>query len=186
MGSQLPLKWAQPPVFDSCLLWPNGWMDEDATWYGSRPRPRPHCIRRGCSSSRKGHSSPPPLFGPCLLWPRSPISATAKLLLALSVISFLFFLFVTRIYRERLNGFALNSQGRRVWSLARMSLKVKVRSQRSRSPGTKNAHQGLKTRSALPSPLAATEWNALAANDVTQQRTAAFRRFGDLRAVYVW
>jgi len=29
---------------------------------------------------RKGHSSPP-LFGPCLLWPRSPISATAELLL---------------------------------------------------------------------------------------------------------
>jgi len=24
---------------------------------------------------------PPPLFGPCLLWPRSPISATAELLL---------------------------------------------------------------------------------------------------------
>jgi len=29
---------------------------------------------------RKGHSSSP-LFGPCLLWPRSPISATAELLL---------------------------------------------------------------------------------------------------------
>jgi len=32
------------PIFGPCLLWPNGWMDEDATWYGSRPRPRPHCI----------------------------------------------------------------------------------------------------------------------------------------------
>jgi len=20
-----------PPVFDRCLLWPNGWMDQDAT-----------------------------------------------------------------------------------------------------------------------------------------------------------
>jgi len=29
-------------------LWPNGWMDEDATWYSSFP-----------------------LFGPCLLWPNS-------------------------------------------------------------------------------------------------------------------
>ena len=28
-----------PLVFDPCLLWPNGWMDEDATWYGSRSRP---------------------------------------------------------------------------------------------------------------------------------------------------
>jgi len=43
-------------------LWPNGWMDEDATWYGSRPRPRPHCIRRGPSSPRNGRSSPPPSF----------------------------------------------------------------------------------------------------------------------------
>jgi len=57
-----------------------GWMKiEDATWYGSRPRPRPHCIRRGPSSPQKGHSIPP-LFGPCLLWPRSPISASAELL----------------------------------------------------------------------------------------------------------
>jgi len=29
--SALPLKGAQPPVFGSCLLWPNSWMDEDAT-----------------------------------------------------------------------------------------------------------------------------------------------------------
>jgi len=55
-----PRKKAHPsnPTFGSCLLWPNGWMDEDATWYGSRPRPRPYCIRRGPSSPRKGHSSP--------------------------------------------------------------------------------------------------------------------------------
>jgi len=46
---------------------------------------------------------------------------------------------VPQIYPERLNGFAPNSQGRRVWSLARTSLNVKVDGQRSRSPGTKNA-----------------------------------------------
>jgi len=28
------------PNFRPCLLWPNGWMDQDATWYGGRPRPR--------------------------------------------------------------------------------------------------------------------------------------------------
>jgi len=22
----------QPPVCGPCLLWPNGWMDQDATW----------------------------------------------------------------------------------------------------------------------------------------------------------
>jgi len=30
-------------------------MDQDATWYGCRPRPRPHCVRWGPSS--------PPLKG---------------------------------------------------------------------------------------------------------------------------
>jgi len=64
----------------SYTLWPNGLMDEDATWYGSRHRRRPHCIRRVLSAPRQGHSNPP-LLGPCLLWPRSPISATAELLL---------------------------------------------------------------------------------------------------------
>jgi len=58
-------------------------MDEDATWYGSRHRRRSHCIRQVPSAPRKGHSTPPPL-GPCLLWPRSPISATAELLLAVA------------------------------------------------------------------------------------------------------
>jgi len=47
------------PVFGPCLLWPNGWMDEDATWYGSRPRLRPYCIRRSPSFGAKRHSSPP-------------------------------------------------------------------------------------------------------------------------------
>ena len=54
-------------------------MDEDAAWYGSRPRPRPHCTRRGPSSHERGTAAPL-FFGPCLLWPRSPISATAELL----------------------------------------------------------------------------------------------------------
>ena len=49
------------PVFGPCLLWPNGWMDEDTGWYGSRPRLRPHCIRRGPSSRERG-TAPPPLF----------------------------------------------------------------------------------------------------------------------------
>jgi len=40
-------------------------MDENATCCGSRPRPRPHCVKRGLSSLRKGHSTaPPPSFRP--------------------------------------------------------------------------------------------------------------------------
>jgi len=28
-----------PPIFGPCLLWPNGWMDQDANWYGGRSWP---------------------------------------------------------------------------------------------------------------------------------------------------
>jgi len=48
---------AAPSIFGPCLLWPNGWMDQDATWYIGRPSFPPQ---------KKRHSSP--LFGPCLLW----------------------------------------------------------------------------------------------------------------------
>jgi len=33
------------PLFSPCLLWPNGWVDQDTTWYGGMPRPRRHCVR---------------------------------------------------------------------------------------------------------------------------------------------
>ena len=47
MGTQLPLpkRRRSHPIFGPYLLWPNGGMDQDATWYGGRPRPRPHCAR---------------------------------------------------------------------------------------------------------------------------------------------
>ena len=76
-----PIKRAHPPylIFGPCLLWPNGWMDEDAAWYGSRPRPMPHCIRRGPNSRERGTADP--LFSAHVYsGPRSPISATAELL----------------------------------------------------------------------------------------------------------
>jgi len=58
------------PIFSPCLLWPNGWMNQDATWYRGRPQPRRHCVRWGSSSPTKGaQQPPPPLFGRCLLWP---------------------------------------------------------------------------------------------------------------------
>ena len=46
------------PIFGPCLLWPNGGMDEYAAWYGSRPRSRPHCTRRGPSSRERGTAAP--------------------------------------------------------------------------------------------------------------------------------
>ena len=65
-----PKKGAQPPIFGPCLLCPNAWMDQDATYHGGRPRPRRPCVRWGPSSLLKGGTAPP-LFGPCLLWPNS-------------------------------------------------------------------------------------------------------------------
>ena len=42
-----PKQGHRPPIFGPCLLRPNGWVDQDATWHGSRPRPRQHCVRWG-------------------------------------------------------------------------------------------------------------------------------------------
>ena len=40
-----------------------------------------HIVLDGFPAIRERGTTPPPLLGPCLLWPRSPISATAELLL---------------------------------------------------------------------------------------------------------
>jgi len=52
--------------FRPCLLWSNGWMDQDGTWYGGQPRPRPHCARWRLSSPcpEKGPQPPPSNFQP--------------------------------------------------------------------------------------------------------------------------
>ena len=60
-GAQQP-----SPIFGPCLLWPNSWMDQDATWCGCRPWPWPHCVR-WWPSSPKG--AQPPIFRRWLLWP---------------------------------------------------------------------------------------------------------------------
>ena len=45
-----PQKKGTAPSFRPMSLWPNGWMDEDATWYESRSRPKSHCVRQRPSS----------------------------------------------------------------------------------------------------------------------------------------
>jgi len=40
-----------------------------------------HIVLDGDPAHPAKGAQQPPLFGPCLLWPRSPISATAELLL---------------------------------------------------------------------------------------------------------
>ena len=54
----LSKKGAKPPNFSPFLLWPNGWMHQDATWYGGRPQPKRLCVRCGPSSPSKREHSP--------------------------------------------------------------------------------------------------------------------------------
>jgi len=64
-------------IFGPFLLWPNGWMHQDATWYGCGPQPRGLCVRwRPSLPSPKG-AEPPIFFGPCLLWPNGWIDQDA-------------------------------------------------------------------------------------------------------------
>ena len=52
----------QPPIFGQCLLWPNGWMDQDVTWNIGKPQHTPHCYmgvqlppERGTASQFSAH-----------------------------------------------------------------------------------------------------------------------------------
>jgi len=54
-----PRKRAHPPTpnFGPCLLWLNGWMDEDGAWYGGKSRPR-YCTKQGPNSRERGIAAP--------------------------------------------------------------------------------------------------------------------------------
>ena len=68
-GPSPPIGGGAPPIFGPYLLWRNGWMDQDATWYGGTPRPRRLCVRRGPRSPSQKGGGAPQIFGPYLLWP---------------------------------------------------------------------------------------------------------------------
>jgi len=56
---------APSPIYGPCLLWPNGWMDQDGTWHGDGSWSRPHCGRWGPSSPLQTGAEPPtfrPIF----------------------------------------------------------------------------------------------------------------------------
>jgi len=59
----------QSPQFGPCLLWPNGCMDQGATWTEVGLVPG-HIVLNGdpAPSPERGHS-PSPIFGPYFLWP---------------------------------------------------------------------------------------------------------------------
>jgi len=82
------------------------------------------------------------------------------------------FWFVNRISQERLNGFAPNSQGRRVWSLARMSLNVKSKVKVTRDEKRAvHSHHPRQRRNGLVCCM---------------QRVTMHCQWGGLRAFYVW
>jgi len=57
-----------PQIFGPCLLWPNGWVDQDTTWYDGRPRWGQHCVRCGLRTQlHPPQGAKPPHFGPCLV-----------------------------------------------------------------------------------------------------------------------
>ena len=74
-------KTVRPMLSDRCqsvclyvgILWPNGCIDQDVTWYGGRLRRRPHCVRWG---PERGTPAPPHFsaVGTCLLWPNGRTS----------------------------------------------------------------------------------------------------------------
>ena len=49
-------------VCDFGVLWPNGWMDQDATWHEGRPQPRRLSVRWGPSRLPSKGVKPPPKF----------------------------------------------------------------------------------------------------------------------------
>jgi len=87
-GTQLPTeKKAHPPhpIFGPCLLWSNGWMDQDATWYGGKPWPRQHCVKWGRSSPSPKRRHSPPQFsvhvycGQMAEWMKMPLGTEVDL-----------------------------------------------------------------------------------------------------------
>ena len=64
-----PKKGQSSPIFGLSLLWPNGWMHQDATWYGGTPRLGDIVFDVDPATPRKKGTATPPIFGLCLLWP---------------------------------------------------------------------------------------------------------------------
>jgi len=54
-----PKRGLSPLIFGPLLLWPNGWMHQDATWYGGRPLSPGDFVRWGTAPlPKKGVETP--------------------------------------------------------------------------------------------------------------------------------
>jgi len=79
-----PMRRDRCPVCSACnvgVLRPNGWTDQDTTWYGGRPRPRGHALWYASSPPTERGTAAPTFsahvyFGPSIVAKRSPISCS--------------------------------------------------------------------------------------------------------------
>jgi len=62
---------ARHPTFGPCLLWPNVWMDQDATWYAEVNLGPGDVVLDGIPAPYPLKGAQPQVFGPCLLWPNA-------------------------------------------------------------------------------------------------------------------
>jgi len=78
----LPQRGHSPPIFGPCLLWSNGWTDQDTTRYRGRPRPGHNVLHGDAASPIRGtgRTALPNFWPMSTVAKRSPISATAELL----------------------------------------------------------------------------------------------------------
>jgi len=73
------------PVCDVDVLWPNGWMHQDATLHGGRPQPRRLCFRlRPSYPQKKRNTHPHPIFahvycGQTAGWMKTPLGTEVDL-----------------------------------------------------------------------------------------------------------
>jgi len=70
MPAELPLpkKGTEPPIFVPFLLWPDGWMHQDATWLEVGLGPG-HFVLDGTQVLLAKKGAEHPQFSACLLWP---------------------------------------------------------------------------------------------------------------------
>jgi len=74
-GPSSPKRGHSPPIFDICLLWPKGWMDQYSPWYGGRPETRRHFVRWEPSSPMKRGTTPATFRPLSIVAKRTHISA---------------------------------------------------------------------------------------------------------------
>ena len=100
-GNPAPPLQHSPPIFGPYPLRPNGCIDQDATWYGGRPRPRRHCVRWGPRSPlpKRGRGRAPSKFSAHVYCGQT--AGWMKLVLGMEVHTYIREDLVDKIHRTR-------------------------------------------------------------------------------------